>query len=73
MRRLQDIHERAGGSPARALEKFTLSIDLGNEAMQTGEDVATALKAVASKLAHGEDSGRVRDENGNTVGEWDLS
>jgi hypothetical protein len=73
VRRLQNLHERAGGSSAKAPEKFTLSIELGNEAMQTGEDVARALREVAKKLDGGDDSGRIRDENGNTVGEWDLS
>jgi hypothetical protein len=72
MRRLRNLHERTGAPSAKAPEKFTLNIELGNEAMQTGEDVARALRAVAKKLDGGADSGRVQDENGNTVGEWDL-
>ena len=63
--------------------QFTLTITLGNDAMQSGEDLAAALHSVADKLAAlGADpiedlddydaSGRVRDENGNTVGRWSL-
>lgn len=53
---------------------FTLTIELGNDAMQTGRDVSDALKQVASKV-HSclieEDYGNsIRDENGNKVGEW---
>ena len=62
--------------------KFTLTINLGNDAMKTGEDLAAALHAVADKLAAlGGDpieedrddfdgSGRIRDDNGNGVGAW---
>jgi len=63
--------------------KFTLSVTLGNEAMQSGEDIAQALRSVADKLeALGGDpiedmddydrSGRIADGNGNTVGRWSL-
>jgi hypothetical protein len=57
--------------------KFTLQIKLGNEAMQTGYDIAQALTEVAEKL-RGEDdarmdwSGNIRDINGNTVGSWKV-
>ena len=61
--------------------QFTLSITLGNDAMQTGEDLAAALHSVANKLtALGDDPiddledfdafGRVMDANGNGVGRW---
>ena len=66
--------------------KFTLTINLGNDAMRTGEDLAAALHAVADKLASlGGDpvedlieddydaSGRIRDENGNTCGRWGIN
>lgn len=48
--------------------RFVLTIELGNDAMQTPEDVAHALGAVAIKLQHGTLSGNVRDWNGQTVG-----
>lgn len=57
---------------------FTLTITLGNDAMQTGEDVAEALNRAADNLwgvTEGltrEDSGTVWDANGNTVGEWSV-
>lgn len=53
---------------------FTLKIKMGNAAMQTGLDVASALREIADKLEEHPDptneSGRIRDYNGNTVGEW---
>jgi DUF917 family protein len=52
--------------------EFTLTIQLGNAAMQTGEDVAEALARVADSLQGGVQSGTIRDVNGNTVGSWDL-
>lgn len=50
--------------------EFTLSITLGNAAMQTGHDIARALEQAAEKLRDGHLSSNVRDENGNTVGSW---
>ena len=38
-------------------EKFTLKIELGNEAMQTREDIAESLEIVAAKLRNGRDGG----------------
>jgi hypothetical protein len=54
---------------------LTLNIETGNAAMLTPADVAGALRDVADKIEHSgyHDEGRVRDENGNTVGSWDLS
>jgi hypothetical protein len=54
---------------------FTLKIKLGNEAMQTGEDIAEALQRIAGKLKYigypsSNDYGNIRDVNGNRVGEW---
>jgi hypothetical protein len=61
-------------------DKFKLEIELGNAAMQTPEDVADALRRVADTLAgvgfvagaggFGRGSQRIRDLNGNTVGDW---
>lgn len=56
--------------------QFTLTIELGNDAMQDGRDVMKALAQVAAKIAHNTmklvDSGKIRDINGNTVGQWEV-
>jgi hypothetical protein len=49
---------------------FTLRIEQGNAAMQTAEDIAGALRRVAAKLEDGYNEGLVRDDNGNTVGDF---
>lgn len=54
---------------------FTLKIQGGNDAMANPVDVGRALERVAQKLVdHGDFpealEGRIRDANGNTVGEW---
>lgn len=52
-------------------DRFTLSIELGNELMTTPIHVAGALVQIAHKLASGASvSGGVRDINGNLVGQW---
>jgi hypothetical protein len=48
--------------------KFTLEIEMGNDAMQDWTHVADALKQAARELYAGK--GRIRDLNGNTVGHW---
>jgi len=59
--------------------RFTLDITLGNEAMQTAEDIATALAKLGEQLATFDESnwpgteGIIRDENGNTVGTWQVA
>ena len=57
------------------MEQFTLLIKLGNDAMQTPEDVANRLLAVANMLNYGMDrrSGEIIDLNGNKVGEWGFT
>lgn len=57
------------------MSEFTLRIKLGNEAMQTSEDVAASLRAVANRLNYGIDrqSGEILDYNGNKVGEWGFT
>ena len=64
------------------MNKFTLSIDLGNEAMSTPDDVRNALLKVADLLLKFDRtpdtewsqydglSHSIRDTNGNRVGEW---
>jgi hypothetical protein len=59
--------------------KFTLEIELGNDAMQTAEDVSRVLfdlsDAIVDYDLSDSDSGpgSVRDVNGNTVGHWDVT
>ena len=52
--------------------KFALSIELGNEAMQSPADVAGALLSVATKLKLYYTEGYIFDLNGNNVGIWSL-
>lgn len=53
--------------------KFKLEIELGNDAMQDQHDVAKVLRDVANHLGgpYGL-SGKIKDDNGNTVGRWEV-
>jgi hypothetical protein len=58
--------------------RFTLEIELGNDAMTTGYNVAAALRRVSGQVAElvkkdlpGAE-GAIRDVNGNTVGKWEV-
>jgi hypothetical protein len=52
-------------------DEFTLRIELGNDAMQSGPDVADVLRQVADRIENDlEARGKIRDLNGNTVGEY---
>jgi hypothetical protein len=52
-------------------DRFTLTIELGSDAMQSGPDVADALREIADRIENGfEARGKIRDANGNTVGEY---
>ena len=53
------------------MEKFKCEIELGNDAMQSNEQIARALLDVADALLS-TDIGNIRDENGNTVGSWEV-
>jgi hypothetical protein len=62
--------------------KFSLSIELGNEAMQSGFDVAGALEALTfylrdlsehSDTLEPQDGAFIHDTNGNRVGWWAIS
>lgn len=59
--------------------RFTLEIELGNDAMQSGENVAECINRVADKLwpingtLIGGECGFARDLNGNTVGSWEVA
>lgn len=56
------------------METFTLTIELGNDAMQDGRDVAEVLTEIARKVGYVIEatSGRIFDANGNTVGGWEF-
>lgn len=51
---------------------FRLHIEIGNESMQSRHDIFVALKNVAIKIIGGKNEGKIMDENGNTVGEFEL-
>ena len=57
---------------------FTLTIELGDAAMQTLDDVFEAINEVHERLTgqgemlDGTESGRIRDINGNRVGKWEV-
>ena len=55
--------------------EFKVRIRLGNEAMQTAEDLADALRRLAEKVERADvsgDHGVIMDTNGNRVGTWDI-
>lgn len=55
---------------------FSLTLDTDNAAFEdglTGHEVARILRSAADRLEQGEDSGQLRDVNGNTVGSYLLS
>ena len=56
---------------------FNLTIELGNDAMQTPEDVARKLRELAAYINREyatflPEHHRIRDDNGNTVGSFGL-
>ena len=55
--------------------KFSVEIDLGNDAMRSELDLADALARIAKQIkfysaCHIATDGKVKDVNGNTVGRW---
>lgn len=55
--------------------KFTLEIELGNEAMRTGRDVSGLLEGIARGLATDlvpDEPVKLYDANGNTIGSWQV-
>lgn len=58
------------------MPRFTLEIELGNDAMRSDEDIARALKGVAEKVEYdgiiSKLPKRIRDINGNTVGHYEV-
>lgn len=60
------------------MEQFALRIEMGNEAMQTPQDIANALREAADKLDRLDpeitfSKGSIHDLNGNKVGKWEAS
>jgi hypothetical protein len=53
--------------------EFSMKITLGNDAMQTTQHVSAKLREIAERIDRGQDGGKVMDDNGNSVGSWDLS
>lgn len=62
--------------------KFTLTIELGNDAMKTYDDIASALIQLGKECLDGEvpddvadanNNGHVYDANGNRVGYWQVA
>jgi hypothetical protein len=62
--------------------RLKIDIAIGNEAMQTGQDVGDALSNLAASLIEHDDllaawpagtNGPVMDANGNKVGAWQLT
>lgn len=63
------------------MDTFTLTITLGNEAMQNYGDISGLLKELAADLHKRYEltgairhvtSGKCRDANGNTVAQWEV-
>jgi len=62
--------------------KFTLQIELGNDAMQTYTDIRKAIQHALTgeriymdaqdELPHSSDGGEIMDVNGNGVGHWTV-
>jgi hypothetical protein len=52
------------------MSTFYLEIEMGNAAMMDTTDIRYALRSVNGKLADGNKSGTIKDENGNTVGKF---
>lgn len=59
-------------------KRFRVEIELGNDAMLTGADLAQALAKVGDVLRHYADlpvglALNIKDANGNTVGRWRVT
>jgi hypothetical protein len=50
--------------------RFELYINLGNDSMQSLDDIAEALKSVQSQLRQGKEAGKIYDSNGNSTGSY---
>ena len=57
--------------------KFTLEIEMGNDAMQSYADIAVAVNRIFTDFRRRtedveDDAGRIYDYNGNKVGTWSI-
>lgn len=52
---------------------FHLDIYLGNDGMDSCDDIAEALLSVVNRLRAGKDSGKIHDVNGNLVGGFTIT
>ena len=57
------------------MNEFTLTIKLGNDAMQDYADIAEALTRLGALMAdYGDDTPTsIIDQNGNYVGQWSVN
>jgi len=56
------------------MPKLTITISLGNYAMQDGYDAFQAIAKSGISSSFGQiNDGTIRDDNGNTVGEWEIT
>lgn len=53
--------------------EFTVTIELGNAAVEDALDVSNALRRVADLIDNGAVSGAILDANGNTVGSFEST
>jgi hypothetical protein len=49
---------------------FTLTIKLGNTAIQSGADISLLLEKYLGPITFDMTEGKIKDDNGNTVGSW---
>ena len=60
------------------MARFSLEIELGNDAMQTYADIARSVNLIFSDFSRRhepaeDDEGRIYDANGNRVGYWTVN
>jgi hypothetical protein len=54
------------------MSRLTITLELGNEAMQTPDDITDALLRTIARIQDGHKEGNIRDVNGNTVGSFSF-
>lgn len=52
---------------------FTIDIQMSNDAVQTGEDIAEILRIVLTQVEQQSEGRAIFDSNGNKVGTWGYS
>lgn len=61
------------------MKTLTITIETGNDAMRTEGQVGRALQTLGHKFVTGKaglaegDSGKIMDDNGNSVGTWEVT